>query len=184
VFGLIWPKGSWSCRANKPSAFFLWLRNKHLKSKLKGLGKCIVTQTVDDLFDEIFRQIGELRAVSCTLSGDSGLSLRCQDEVVAKVKLPRAKSILRMMCARLSVRCSEWAKREVSPYGDDVEFELPGMKSPCKVSFENTPDVERLEISVETGRRGKGTKSTPGVGKAGAPAPTMPDGRLRAQPGT
>ena len=73
-----------------------------LKSKLKGLGKCVVTQTVDDLFDEIFRQIGELRAVSCTLAGDSGLSLRCQDEIVAKVKLPRRASAAKAYNWRLS----------------------------------------------------------------------------------
>jgi hypothetical protein len=50
------------------------------------------------------------------------------------------------MCARLSVRCSEWAQRAVSPYGDEVEFELPSNKKPCKVSFKNTPDIQRFEI--------------------------------------
>jgi hypothetical protein len=60
-----------------------------LASKLNRLAKRVDTKVVDDIFDEILKQIGALKTVS------------------------------------LAVRSSEWAKREVSPHGDHVEFELP-----------------------------------------------------------
>ena len=127
-------------------AFLSSTGKKALATKLRRLSKRAHVEVMDALFDEILSQIAELKNVSCTLADDSSLCLQSQHKVVAQVKLPRAKSVLRVMCARLSVRCSEWAQKEVSPYGDQVEFELPTIKLPCKVSFENTPDAQRFEI--------------------------------------
>src|SRR5437879_237606 len=95
-----------------------------LALKLQRLGKRVDIKLVDGVFDEILKQIPSLKTVSCTLVGDSSLCLHAGGKSVASVKVDRAKSVLRMMCARLSVRCAEWANREVSPYGDHVEFEL------------------------------------------------------------
>jgi hypothetical protein len=67
---------------------------------------------------------------------------------VAEVKLPRAKSVLRLINARLAVRASNWAKKQVSPYGDHVEFAVPRSELLCKLDFENTPDVQRFEIKA------------------------------------
>jgi hypothetical protein len=120
-----------------------------LASKLQRLSKRVDAKVVDAIFDEILQQIGDLKGVSCTLADDdSRICLQSQDELVAKVELPRAKTILRLMCARLAVRSSNWAKREVSPHGDHVEFELAKSKLLCKVDFENTPDVQRFEIKL------------------------------------
>src|SRR5262245_33566656 len=118
-----------------------------LASKLQRLSERVNTEVVDDILDEILRQLGDLKSVSCTLADDdSRLCLQAQDDLVAKVELPHARRILRLMCARLAVRSADWASREVSPHGDHVEFELPTNKLLCKVDFQNTPDVQRFEI--------------------------------------
>jgi hypothetical protein len=122
-------------------------QKKALTSKLQRLRKRVDVEVVDAIFDEILKQIVDLKSVSCTLADDdSALCLRSPDELVAKVEMPHAKKILRLMCARLSVRCSEWAKKEVSPYGDHADFEFPNSKQLCRVQFENTPDLQRFEI--------------------------------------
>ena len=126
-------------------------QKKTLTAKLQRLNKRVDVKVVDAIFDELLKQIGDLKSVSCTLAhDDSTLCLQSQGELVAEVQLPRAKTILRVMCARLSVRCSEWAKREVSPYGDHIEFELPTSKLLHKVDFKNTPDEQRFEIKAGT----------------------------------
>ena len=66
-----------------------------------------------------------------------------------EAKLPRARTKLRMLCARLAVRCSDWANRDVSPYGDAVEFEFPPIRQLRKVSFKNTGDSQ--EFVIENG---------------------------------
>jgi hypothetical protein len=119
-----------------------------LALKLQRLGKRVDIKVVDGVFDEILKHIPTLKSVSCTLVGDSSLCLRAGGKPVASVKVGRARSVLRMMCARLSVRCSEWANREVSPHGDHVEFDLAVNELPCKVDFENTPDVQRFELRI------------------------------------
>jgi hypothetical protein len=122
-------------------------QTQKLVLKLQRLSKRVDIKVVDAIFDEILKQIGDLKSVSCSLADDgSTLCLQSQDDLVAKVELPRAKAILRLMCARLAVRSSDWSKKEVAPHGDHVEFELPKSKLPCKVDFENTPDVQRFEI--------------------------------------
>jgi hypothetical protein len=124
-----------------------------LRSKLQRLSKRVGIKEVDGVFDEILEQIAELGSVSCRLADDSSLCLEANGETVAVVKVDRAKSVLRVMCARLSVRCSEWANRPVSPYGEHVEFELPLNQLSCKVDFENTPDEHRFVISGDRARR-------------------------------
>jgi hypothetical protein len=121
---------------------------KALVAKLQRLGKRVDIKAVDGLFDEILNAVGAatLKSASCTLDEDSSLCLEADEEQVATVKVDRAKSALRMICARLSVRCSEWANREVSPYGDTVEFQLPKSKRRAEVAFQNTPEVQRFEI--------------------------------------
>jgi hypothetical protein len=130
-------------------------QGKALASKLQRLSKRVDIKVVDAIFDEILKQISDLKSVSCTLADDgSGLCLRSQDELVAQVESSHAKKVLRLMCARLAARSSEWAKREVSPYGDHVEFELPPNKQLFKVDFQNTPDVQRFEITLHAPSKG------------------------------
>jgi hypothetical protein len=123
-------------------------QKKALALKVQRLGERVDIKRVDGVLDEILKQIVNLKCVTCMLADDSSLCLQAGDETVATVKMDRAKSVLRMMCARLSVLCSKWAKREVSPYGDHVELVLPLSKLSCKVDFQNTPDVQRIGIQV------------------------------------
>jgi hypothetical protein len=125
------------------------IQRQSLASKLQRLGERVDAETVDAVLDEILRQIGDLKSVVCALGDDeSMLCLQSKGELVADVKLSRAKSILRLMNARLAVRASDWAKREVSPHGDRVEFAVPKSKLLCNSDFENTPDTQRFEINM------------------------------------
>jgi hypothetical protein len=79
---------------------------------------------VDDVFDEAFRQLGSVDRVACSLLNESTLLLESDNGLRIEIPVRRAKGILRLMCARLAVRASEWARREVSPYGDSIVFDL------------------------------------------------------------
>lgn len=125
-------------------------RAKTLTAKLRLLRKRAHVEVMDAFFDEVFSRLGELKSVSCNLADDSSICLQSHGEPGTQVKLPRTRSMLRMMCARLAVRCSEWAQKEVSPYGDDVEFEHPAIRKQCRVWFENTTDRQWFEISDAT----------------------------------
>jgi hypothetical protein len=141
-------------------------QKKALAAKLQRLSKRVDVKVIDAVFDEILKQIGDLKSVSCTLADDdSSLRLKSEEDLLAEVELLRAKTILRVMCARLSVRCSEWVKREVSPYGAQIEFELPTSKLLCKVEFKNTPDVQRFEIKHELATLPNGASSDLEKGK-------------------
>ncbi|HEX3148437.1 MAG TPA: serine/threonine-protein kinase [Gemmataceae bacterium] len=143
-------------------------RQKALVSKLKKLDREVDVQTVEDFLDEIFNEITEWRSVTCTLSGDSRLSLSAhrststQETIpdrpspLVDVKVRRARTVLRLLCARLSTKCAAWTQQEVSPYGDKIDFVLPDKGVPCHVSFVNTPQSVHFEISDDPVRRPPG----------------------------
>ncbi len=116
--------------------------------KLKRLSKRVSIKSVDALFDEMLAQIPLLRKIVCTQSCDTCIVLNVGVDEVAKVDVDRARSVLRMMCARLAVRCSEWASKEVSPHGGHVEFLTPRSNLPCIVEFKNSPESQTIEISA------------------------------------
>jgi hypothetical protein len=118
-----------------------------LESKLQRFSDGVDVQKIDDVFDEIFAQLGAVKSISCTLSASSSLLIQADAAPLAEVCVPRAKNVLRLMCARLAVRCSEWAQREASPYHDSIEFERPDLRLSCRVRLENTPEVQRFEIA-------------------------------------
>jgi hypothetical protein len=126
-------------------------QRKALESKLRRLSKRVDPKTIDDVLDVVFQQVPSLKNVSCTLSNPSSIAVQSQNQLVAEVRLPRAKTILRLLCARLATRASEQGGREVSPYGDAAEFETPAGK--LRVRFENTPDVQKIEIAEVPARR-------------------------------
>jgi hypothetical protein len=102
---------------------------------------------VDDVFDEAFRQLGSVDRVACSLLNESTLLLESDNGLRIEIPVRRAKGILRLMCARLAVRASEWARREVSPYGDSIVFDLVKSGLRCAICFPNTPDVQKLEMA-------------------------------------
>ena len=146
-------------------------RRKELKSKLQRLSKRVDPDSVDQLLDEIFEQIASLNDVSCTLATATHLRLQSGEALLADVELPRARAVLRMLCARLAVRTSELAKRELSPYGDSVEF-APGVERICQVDFANSPDVQKFEI--RSGRRVLTARHTVGAQRSGAKTASNP----------
>src|SRR5262249_54353268 len=96
------------------------------------------TQTTDEILDALFRLAASSGTIDFGL-GDKGVTLvAAQRSVLSDESIPRAKTKLRVICARLAVRCGEWAKREVSIYGDIIEVAPPTVQAPLKVRFENT----------------------------------------------
>jgi large subunit ribosomal protein L19 len=118
-----------------------------LNSKLQRLGDRIDPNVVDDLLNEVFSQIANLKQVVCSLRTPSHVTLRSGRTILASVKLARARSIIRLLCARLAIRVSELANRELSPYGDFAIVKAPNSESLCFIEFENTTDAQGFCIS-------------------------------------
>jgi hypothetical protein len=113
--------------------------------------------------DQLLTVASENGAVGGTWVGDQRVQFRvrdpsravtgacdnpCESDVVSTFESPFARSVLRMVSARLGVLCRESTGREISLYGDQAVIEpgdLPGRR--WKVSFTNTP--ERHEFLIE-----------------------------------
>src|SRR5947209_7288692 len=68
--------------------------------------------------------------ISCTLADDRRLRFQVQGEPAWEVELGRARTKLRMLCARLSVLCNESGGQDVSLYGGEGAIkELPAAPS-------------------------------------------------------
>ncbi|MCI0640815.1 MAG: hypothetical protein L0Y72_18270 [Gemmataceae bacterium] len=79
-----------------------------------------------------------------------------------QVNLKRAKTKLRMLCARLAARCSDWSGKSVSPYGDSIDIEVPSINphttneaTRCHVDFKNTADAQWIAVSSKLAPRVK-----------------------------
>src|SRR5262249_13661219 len=72
-----------------------------------------------------------------------------QTRIASVVEHSVARTILRMICARLGSLCRERTGAELSLYGDRAVIELeaaPGKH--FQVSFSNTPDRQEFEIEA------------------------------------
>jgi hypothetical protein len=105
-------------------------------------------QKLDAFLDALFDLAATWKTITCSLIGDHALCVRSNEAVIQEAEVPRAKSTLRMACARLAVRCGEWAGRQVSPYGETVEVEHPKIKRRCSIHFENTAGTQELHIDA------------------------------------
>jgi len=113
--------------------------------------------------DQLFQVAAETGTVAGVFEGDQRLRFfvrptparvrgRAPTPVPAQptciVEHPAARSVLRMICARLGVLCKERTATDLSPYGDKVVMEYdiqdPGRWS---ISYTNTP--ERQEFFIE-----------------------------------
>jgi [acyl-carrier-protein] S-malonyltransferase len=104
------------------------------------------TRKMDDFLEHLLELVGESGSVSVTLADESILRIEADGGVVHDTSVPRAKTKLRTLCARLAVRCSEWSRREVSPYGEVAQLGLPGGKKTWTVRFHNTNDAVMIKI--------------------------------------
>lgn len=113
--------------------------SKQAKLDVLGiLGEGLDTQQLDGFLDQMFELAATWRTITCTVVDDQTIRVQSGDVAVQEAEVPRARTKLRMACARLAVRCGEWAGRQVSPYGDTVDLEHPRTMRSCKVRFENT----------------------------------------------
>jgi hypothetical protein len=118
---------------------------------LKSIAGGLDTQKIDDFLDQLFELAGRFGSITCNLHGEGVLRLQSRGSVLQEAEIPRAKSKLRMLCARLAVRCGEWSNRPVAPYGDMAELVFPPTKQVCKVRFENTTAVQEIAIEIQSG---------------------------------
>ena len=79
------------------------------------------------------------------------LRLLSRGNILCEVRLPIAKAVLRMMCARLCVVCNELGKCDANLYGDSAKFpyENPaGGKVRLSIVFINTPSEQAFTLEV------------------------------------
>jgi hypothetical protein len=109
------------------------------------------TQKADAFLDMLFDHAGKHGSVALTLEAGSCLQSQWPGVIMQRVDIARAKTTLRMICARLAVRCAKWSKRPIAPYGDVVEFVFPPTHQQFKVRFENTTSVQEIVIELQSG---------------------------------
>ncbi len=113
--------------------------------------------------DQLFRVAAASGTVACVFDGDKKLRFFARpSRIPVKALAPSpaqlqatcivehvvARTILRMICARLGVICKERTATEISPYGDKavMEYDVQDHRR-WSVTFTNTP--ERQEFLIE-----------------------------------
>jgi hypothetical protein len=123
------------------------------KSKAEQALRCLAegldTPKMDEFLDQLLALVHEFGQVSFYLTGDDRiLVLYSKDLLLAQLETSRPKTKIRILCARLAVRCGEWSGREVFPYGDTLEVDHPDTKQIFKIQFENTPAAQTVTIDI------------------------------------
>jgi hypothetical protein len=116
----------------------------------EGLADGFDTRKADAFLDRIFDQAAKFGRITITINGDSVLRLDSPGYTSMQADMSRVKTKVRMLCARLAVRCREWSNRPIAPYGDTVEIVFPPTKQRFKVRFENTTAVQEIAIELQS----------------------------------
>jgi hypothetical protein len=113
--------------------------------------------------DHLFQVAADLGSVACELEGPNSLRFFQPSTPIHKVGIEpslvtrqatlivenaTARTVLRMMCARLGVICKERIPNSVSPYGGQGKLTvgtIPGMV--FRVAFTNTSSEQRFELT-------------------------------------
>jgi hypothetical protein len=115
---------------------------------LQGLANRIDTPALDEFILQLISMAGDLeQGINCEFT-DERIRITVNQRLLHELELPRGKSILRMVCARLAVQCEEWTNQPVKPYGDQVSVEMPSEKRPFLIAFENTPVQQMIAIEL------------------------------------
>jgi hypothetical protein len=69
--------------------------------------------------DELLQLAWELAEIRCQLADEDHLRFEFQDRTAWECQLGRAKSKLRLLCARLAVLCNESGGQDISIYGGE-----------------------------------------------------------------
>jgi hypothetical protein len=120
---------------------------------LQSLANRTNTPALDEFLLQLFAMAGDLEQIVVCEFTDERIRITANQRILHELAMPRAKSIIRMVCARLAVRCEEWTHQPISPYGDDVSVEIaseetPFDKRPFLVAFENTPVQQMISIEL------------------------------------
>jgi hypothetical protein len=95
----------------------------NLKEKMSDLVKRTLADNhnVDGVkfVDQLLLVAAEVGEIKCTVADERGLRFQTPGQVAWTVKVKRARSKLRMLCARLAALCREGGTREVSIYGGE-----------------------------------------------------------------
>ena len=110
--------------------------------------------------DQLFHVAAKTGAVACVFNGDNRLRFsaystqsRMMDPApgtMCIVEHEAARSVLRMICARLGVICKDCTAAGISPYGDKavLDYDVNDQKR-WSVSFTNTPERQEFLIEAE-----------------------------------
>jgi hypothetical protein len=124
------------------------------ETKIKKLSAAYLADArapdITGFVDQLFHVAGERGALACVFDGEPRLLFSAPQPMHATyiVEHELARTILRMICARLGVLCKERTGTDISPYGakavivDDVQD-----RKRWKVTFTNTP--QRQEFLIE-----------------------------------
>jgi hypothetical protein len=137
------------------------------ETKIKELSDRFLADTrvpdITGFVDQLFHVAAETGTVACVFHGDKMLRFfvrPTQTRMLGLAPEPSrapatfileheaARSVLRMMCARLGVICKERTATDISLYGDkaDLDYNVQDQKR-WSISFTNTPD--RQEFLIE-----------------------------------
>src|SRR5262249_34931640 len=77
--------------------------------------------------EEVLMLASEVGEIRCSLTGEGKLRFQTPDETTWDIELNRAKTKLRMLCARLGVLCHESGDQDVSLFGGEgiIKKEVP-----------------------------------------------------------
>ncbi|HZV06732.1 MAG TPA: hypothetical protein VE999_16745 [Gemmataceae bacterium] len=135
--------------------------------KIKGLSDRYLADVrspdITGFVDQLFSVAAETGTVACVFDGGKRLqffvrptetrvmgaaSRPAQTPTTCIVEREAARSILRMICARLGVICKEHTTTDISPYGAKavLNYDVQDQKR-WSISFTNTP--ERQEFLIE-----------------------------------
>lgn len=74
--------------------------------------------------DQLFPVVAEAGAIKCWQGTDGTLCFQVGGQPALEVELGRAKTKLRMLCARLAVVCSERTGQDISIFGGEASLEI------------------------------------------------------------
>jgi len=121
--------------------------DSHAASALLCLANPLDTPALDGFIGRLFSLSQDYDGIYLRIENQS-VSIDSNNRVLHAIELPRAKSVFRLIGARLAVLCAEWTKTSVDPYGDDLTVHLPSEKHPFLVAFQNTTAHQWIKIEL------------------------------------
>ena len=122
------------------------LLNHPLESSLRAWEIGGSPEKMDAFLDVLLSLTADHKNIACQVVDNQVVRVEYQSGNFCDVPLSRATPKFRAVCARLSVRLREWTGRDISPYGDEVEFEHPQTQQQCIVRFSNTTACQKIEV--------------------------------------